>query len=53
MLFRDLFFYAINQFESCFDNLAIVILKFTDHFHQDRFTATDRLSRFQSSANLI
>ena len=33
-------FYPINQFESqfesYFDNLAIVILKFADHFHHDQ-----------------
>ena len=31
------FLYKINQFDSYFDNLVIVILTFTDHFHQDRF----------------
>ena len=43
-------FYPINQFESqfkrYFDNLVIVILKFTDYFHQDQFTTANRLARF-------
>ena len=47
------FFFAINQFDSYFDNSAIVIRKFIDHFHQDQFTASYRLIRSQSSANFI
>ena len=45
MLIRDLLFLcAIKQLGSYFDKLAIVILKFTDHFHQDQFTTTSRLN---------
>ena len=35
------------QFESYFNNFAIVILNSTDHFYQDHWTANNR--RFKSS----
>ena len=47
------FFYTISQFGSYFDNLEIVILTFTNHFHEDQFTTTTRLTRFPSSTNFI
>ena len=46
MLFRDFFIQSVN--------LTIILvnfLTFTDHFHQDQFTAT--ITRFQRSTNFI
>ena len=33
-----------SQFESYFDKLAIVILKFTDRFHQDQLTRSYQIA---------
>ena len=49
----EIFFYIINQSDSYFDNLAIVILTFIDHFHQDQYKVAIRLIILQVSTSLI
>ena len=44
--------YTINQFDSYFDNWTIVLLTFTDRFHQDKSTTFNRFTRFQRLTQL-
>ena len=43
--------YTINEFYSNFDNLTIVFLTFTDHFHQDKIYSIQqahKISKFNT-----